>query len=126
MHMASLTTAAATTCADDIDATSCRDGCCDGSPDRRRSSWTDRGPPQEGLTGFCWHLDFFASGGVLRVIGRCVEGVLGAVVIGPAGGCPEVHVDLLEAFHPLCLGLGGVGASIARGEDDVVGERGEQ
>ena len=41
-------------------------------------------------------------------------------------GFIETDIDVLKSFHLLCFGLGGVGASIARGEGHVVGERGHQ
>ena len=41
-------------------------------------------------------------------------------------GFIETDIDVLKAFHLLCFGLGGVGASITRGEGHVVGERRHQ
>lgn len=43
-----------------------------------------------------------------------------------AGGLVEFDIDIFEAFVTLGLSIGDVGASVARGEFDVVGERREQ
>ncbi len=57
--------------------------------------------------------------------GEAIDGgVFGRDVL--LAGWVEVDVDVFEAFVALCGRLPGVGAAVPTGQDDVVGEGGQQ